>query len=226
MEEFLETDNYILCPICGKEKFNKEDGFIFCNTCGWEGTINVDETLVELNGYSARDYKKIYEEYIKNHPDYIWKKDKEALDNFVNSFKDYGSTCPVCGVDSFEPDYRYCYNCGWKYNFVQAEYPDFERSANKLSLNQYKKLYEENKKVNPNYVWKDTKAAKIVLSDEQIKWLTENNIRTDFNKLTSDEEMHDIYDQIEKKQQQFYKKEDYDKFLFVKNILDTILDNI
>ena len=135
MKENLEENNYVLCPICGKEKFYPKDYYIFCNHCGWEGSLDTSNIyLEEANGFSIRDYKKIYEEYIKANSNFIWKENKEALDKFIDTFTDYGSKCPVCGEDSFEADYRYCYKCGWKYNIVQAQYPDFEDSSNKLSL--------------------------------------------------------------------------------------------
>ena len=220
----MEKDNYILCPICGKEKFYPEDYFIFCNHCGWEGNMNIDDNIVELNGYSARDYRKVYQEYLKENPNYIWKDDKDALDKYMNSFVDYGSKCPCCGEDSLDPDYRYCYKCGWKYNFVQAQYPDFDNSSNKLSLNQYKEQYKERIKENPNYMWKNTKEVKMPFNNEQIKWLKENDIK-EFDRLTPEEELHQIFDSIEKIQRQYENHGGYEKYLFIREILNTILDN-
>lgn len=224
MKDNLEKDNYILCPICGKEKFYPEDYFIFCNHCGWEGNMNIDDNIVELNGYSARDYRKVYQEYIKEHPNYIWKDDKDALDNYMDSFVEYGSKCPCCGEDSLAPDYRHCYRCGWKYNFVQAQYPDFDNSSNKLSLNQYKEQYEKLIKDNPNYMWKNTEEVKMPFNNEQIKWLNENNIQ-EFDRLTPEEELHKIFDSIEQIQKQYEKKDGYDDYMFIREILNIILDN-
>lgn len=226
MKEYMEKDNYILCPICGKEKFNMDNHFIFCNHCGWEGNINVDERIEEVNGISIKDYKKVYEEYIKEHPDYCWKNDKDALDKYMDSFKDYGSLCPVCGEDSFEPDYRYCYKCGWKYNFVQAQYTDFKESTNKLSLDEYKDNYSKIIKNDPNYMWKNTENVNIPFNDNQLNWLNENKIRTDFNKLTSDEELNSIFDSIEKIQREYENSDEFEKYMFIKSILDTMLDNL
>lgn len=225
MKEHLERDDYILCPICGKEKFLPEDYFIFCNHCGWEGNFDVDDNMVELNGYSAKDYRKIYQEYLKDHPNYIWKDDKNALNNFVDSFKDYGSNCPVCGTDSLAPDYRYCYKCGWKYNIVQAQFPDFDNSSNKLSLNDYKENYKAIIESNPDYFWKETSEAKIPFDDKQVEWLKENSIK-EFDKLTSEKEIHSIIDSIVKIQRQYENKEGYEMYMFIKSILDLILDSI
>ena len=226
MKDNLEKDNYVLCPICGREKFYPEDYIIFCVNCGWEGSLDTSDIhMIEVDGLSIRDYKKIYEEYIKVNPNYIWKKDKEALNSFCESFTDYGSKCPCCGEDSLDPDYRYCYKCGWKYNFVQAQYPDFDNSSNKLSLNQYKEQYNNIIKENPNYMWKDTEEAKMPFNEKQIKWLKENNIKG-FDKLTSEEELHKKFDSIEQIQKQYENKEGYEKYMFIREILNIILDNI
>lgn len=226
MIESMKKDNIVLCPVCGKEQFDKNDCFVFCNQCGWEGNINIDDNMVELNGMSTKDYRKVYQEYIKEHPNYIWKKDKEALEKYMDSFRYNDSICPVCGENSFEPDYRYCYKCGWKYNFVQAEFPDYDCSSNKLSLNEYKNNYNQLLKNNPNYMWKNTDEIKIIFTEDQFKWLEDNNINIDINKLTPEEEIHRVYDSIEKIQKQYENKEGYETYLFIKTILDIILDNI
>ncbi len=227
MKEFLEKDNYILCPICKKEKFYPDDYFIFCNHCGWEGNLNVDDNIIELNGYSARDYRKVYQEYLKEHPNYIWKDDTEALEKYMKTFIDYGYDCPVCGEKGvFNPDYRYCYKCGWRYNYVQAQYPDFDDSSNKLSLNEYKEKYNKLVIKNPNYQWKNTNEVKIPLTKEQLEWLDTNNIRSDFDKLTSDNELFEILDEIEKKLKQYENKEEYETYIFIREIMGIILDNI
>lgn len=221
----MEKDKEIICPICGKEKFTQEDGFIMCNHCGWEGNLDTsDPYFVELNGYSQKDYKKIYDEYIKLHPDYVWSSNTNALEEYVDSFINYKSKCPVCGEDSFEPDYRYCHKCGWHYNFVQAAFPDFNDSTNKLSLNDYKKRYEHLINENPKYEWKNTREVDANLSQEQIKWLKDNNINYSFNKLTPDHELNDIYDKIEMIQKQYESKKDYETYMFIKSIMNAILD--
>ncbi len=53
--------------------------------------------------------------------------------------------CPVCGMYHFsEPgSYEICPVCGWEDDKVQREDPDFAGGANKLSLNEAKKAYEE-----------------------------------------------------------------------------------
>ena len=44
-----------------------------------------------------------------------------------------------------------CRHCGWIYDLNQFENPDSHEGFNKLSLNKYKKEYEEKIKENPNY---------------------------------------------------------------------------
>lgn len=73
--------------------------------------------------------------------------------------------CPVCHkyyfVDDTEDEKNedgyegkrddYCSCCGWKYDLYQAQHPDVARLTNELSLNDYKKDYDEKIKINPNY---------------------------------------------------------------------------
>lgn len=75
--------------------------------------------------------------------------------------------CPVCGTmyfsepnkgDMYEEDMNkylegnvHCFHCGWIYDLDQFENPDSHNGFNKLSLNEYKKRFEDKVKVNPNY---------------------------------------------------------------------------
>ena len=74
--------------------------------------------------------------------------------------------CPVCdgmyfsepNKDSYEEELEeylngevQCRHCGWIYDLNQFENPDSHEGFNKLSLNEYKKEYEEKIKENPNY---------------------------------------------------------------------------
>ena len=223
MREYLES-NKVLCPVCGKEGFSPDDVFILCNHCGWEGAIDSEENNLELNGFTQRDYKKIYNEYLKNNPSFIWKNDKSAIDDYIDSFKDYGIKCPVCNEDSFNQNIRFCYRCGWRYSPVQTQFPNYSNSINKLSLNDYKNKYKKIIANNDNYLWKDTKEVNLPFSSKQKEWLRENNIK-DFNKLTSDKELLSIVDTIEKIQFQ-YASDNTDLYNFINSILDIIFDII
>ena len=54
--------------------------------------------------------------------------------------------CPVCGNNTFsETNYEYdiCKECFWEYDPVQVEDPDFPGGANVHSLNEYRKIYQD-----------------------------------------------------------------------------------
>lgn len=74
--------------------------------------------------------------------------------------------CPICdemyfsepNKDSYEEELEeylngevQCRHCGWIYDLNQFENPDSHEGFNKLSLNEYKKEYEEKIKENPKY---------------------------------------------------------------------------
>lgn len=74
--------------------------------------------------------------------------------------------CPICdemyfsepNEDSYEEELEeylngevQCRHCGWIYDLNQFENPDSHEGFNKLSLNEYKKEYEEKIKGNPKY---------------------------------------------------------------------------
>ena len=77
-----------------------------------------------------------------------------------NKFKEM--ICPVCGKymftdidsdDAVDNDeyYDYCSECGWIYDLSQVENPNLQGGHNKLSLNDYKKMYASKIADNPNY---------------------------------------------------------------------------
>ncbi len=53
--------------------------------------------------------------------------------------------CPVCGALMFEYEdsYDICEECYWEDDLLQKEEPDRAGGANLLSLNQYRKEWEE-----------------------------------------------------------------------------------
>lgn len=55
--------------------------------------------------------------------------------------------CKVCGLSDIEYSYQVCRFCGWEDDDIQNDYPNYIGGANKMSLNQYKKFWEENKDV-------------------------------------------------------------------------------
>ncbi len=77
--------------------------------------------------------------------------------------------CPVCGElyfsgpnkydpDSYEKEMNeylsgevYCYHCGWIYDLDQFENPDSHDGFNEMSLNEYRKDFQDKLKENPDY---------------------------------------------------------------------------
>lgn len=53
--------------------------------------------------------------------------------------------CKVCGMGDIKNSYDICPFCGWEDDDIQNKKPDYMGGANEMSLNQYKKFWEENK---------------------------------------------------------------------------------
>ena len=53
--------------------------------------------------------------------------------------------CKVCGIGNIKQSYDICQFCGWEDDDIQNEQQDYMGGANHMSLNQYKKFWEENK---------------------------------------------------------------------------------
>jgi len=56
-------------------------------------------------------------------------------------------SCPCCGQFTLEEKgvYEICNVCGWEDDPVQSKESDYAGGANELSLNQYRKKYENGK---------------------------------------------------------------------------------
>ena len=64
-----------MCPICGKYEFPDSLSSDICPYCGWEddGTTEEDPSdYIGANGMTFSDYKRNYDELIKENPDYRW----------------------------------------------------------------------------------------------------------------------------------------------------------
>ena len=53
--------------------------------------------------------------------------------------------CKLCGLGDIENIFDICDYCGWEDDGLQNDEPDYMGGANQMSLNQYKKFWEENK---------------------------------------------------------------------------------
>ena len=76
---------------------------------------------------------------IKNNYQSIKKERGKIKDNYEEDIKDYLNGNIQCR------------HCGWIYDLDQFENPDSYDGFNKLSINEYKKKYEEIIKTNPKY---------------------------------------------------------------------------
>lgn len=151
------------CPVCGKMYFSEPakndyeyelnqylNGEVQCSHCGWIYELRqLDEpdTYTGFNDKTLNEYKKWYEEKIKENPDYDY--GEEHMPEPIPHM------CPICGKYEFEDDgsFDICIYCGWEDDNLQTARPDYAGGANELSLNEYKKQYEEKIKNNPNYIW-------------------------------------------------------------------------
>lgn len=86
----------------------------------------------------------------------------------INKYKEV--ICPICGefyFSALEPgdadlyDYVQCSICGWKYDADQLQDPELSGGPNEISLNEYKKMYEEKKKADPNYIFVESEYEEI-----------------------------------------------------------------
>lgn len=67
--------------------------------------------------------------------------------------------CPICGEYKMKHFGNVCPVCGWEHTPTAFIDPDFLGGANQLTANDYKKLFKEIRKDNPEYRW-DTDPAK------------------------------------------------------------------
>lgn len=65
---------------------------------------------------------------------------KNNEENIIPPYK-----CKVCGMGDIDLIHDICKFCGWEDDELQNEQPDYMGGANKMSLNQYKKFWQENK---------------------------------------------------------------------------------
>lgn len=156
----------MLCPVCGKMRFtplrwdeiyqNITPSDVYCQYCGWHYDHEQNESpdlKNRANSMSLNEYKEWYIKKLFDNPDYCYF--DEVTDNYIP----VPHKCPVCGKYEFEDEscYDVCPFCGWEDDGVQMNDADCEGGANVLSLNQYRKQYQQRLKDNPNYKWKTGK---------------------------------------------------------------------
>ncbi len=57
--------------------------------------------------------------------------------------------CPVCGALTLEEEYDICPVCNWEDNDIQRDNPDWDGSANEMSLNEAREYWKKYKKPIP-----------------------------------------------------------------------------
>ena len=62
-------------------------------------------------------------------------------------------TCPICGKTNFQEEHEVCQFCGWINEFLVFDNP-CHTPKNKLSVDEYKEMYNQRKLKNLNYIWK------------------------------------------------------------------------
>ena len=150
-------DNFkpMICPVCGKFHFSEPqdeldteeylNGGARCFKCGWIYDLNQAENPDLKNGFnemSLVEFKKWYEEKIKDNPNYDYLEE--------NMPAPVPHKCPVCGEYEFEGvnSYDICPVCGWE----DEEYYD-GGGANDMSLEEAKKDFAKKRANNPSYRW-------------------------------------------------------------------------
>lgn len=152
----------IMCPVCKKfhfsspnEGFEKEEmeeylnGNVYCFSCGWIYDLDQAENPESKDGFnkmSVVEYKKWYEDKLKENPNYNY------LEDNMPTPKPH--KCPVCGEYEFkeEDSFDICPVCGWEDDGY------FEGGgANDMSLEEAKKDFAEKRACDPSYKWKNNK---------------------------------------------------------------------
>lgn len=64
--------------------------------------------------------------------------------------------CPCCGKAFIEEDYDICPTCGWEYDPIQNEAPDYRGGANKDSLIEHRSWFIMMLETNREFKWCDT----------------------------------------------------------------------
>ena len=95
--------------------------------------------------------------------------------------KKYCKCCNLGLIDREEDSHDVCYICGWEDDGVQNDNPDFAGGANTLSLNEYRKDFEEKREKDPTYIWEE-KVINLSYGTKKKSEFSENTTDEDINK--------------------------------------------
>lgn len=61
--------------------------------------------------------------------------------------------CPICGEYQMKHFGDYCPVCGWEHTPIAFIDEDFLGGANTLTANEFRKVFQQKRKEDPNYRW-------------------------------------------------------------------------
>ena len=71
-------------------------------------------------------------------------------------FKKYPHSCVCCKEGVIEDAHDICLICGWEDDEIQNDDENFSGGANKDSLVEHRKAFQEYRKQNAGYIWCNT----------------------------------------------------------------------
>lgn len=156
------------CKLCRARYSYKPNN---CMVCGWifdkqqneTPTLNQGKNIINFNTYKCVFYLNediilgMEQEYLQGvikilynkNPTYYDNYDVKEIDKLIASkskpieYPPY--KCKLCGMGDIEEIHDICSYCGWEDDSLQNDEPDYFGGANKMSLNQYKEFWKENK---------------------------------------------------------------------------------
>ena len=156
------------CILCGARYAYKTHN---CLMCGWmfdksqneTPTLNQGKNIINFNTYKCVFYLNediilgMEQKYLQGVVKVLYNKNPNYYDNY--DIKDVDKLiaskhkrvkyppykCKLCGIGNIPDILSICAYCGWEDDGLQNDEPDYFGGANKMSLNQYRQFWKENK---------------------------------------------------------------------------------